>query len=57
MPAIEEEPMHQRHATRFWNHLVLGTLVLLVTGAALGTVASAAAESRTPSPISSVGAP
>jgi hypothetical protein len=35
--------MHQRRPTRFWNHLVLCTLVLLVTGAALCTVAASAA--------------
>jgi hypothetical protein len=49
--------MQQRRANRFWNHLVLGTLVLLVAGAALGTVASAAAESRTPGAIGTVGSP
>lgn len=34
--------MHPRRPTRFWNHLVLCTLVLLVVGAALTTVAASA---------------
>jgi hypothetical protein len=41
--------MHPRR-THLWNHLVLGTLVLLVTVAAFCTVASAAEESRTATP-------
>jgi hypothetical protein len=44
--------MHQRCPARFWNHLILGMLVLLVSGAALSTVASAAEESRSASSIS-----
>jgi hypothetical protein len=35
--------MHQCRPTRFWNHLVLCTLVLLVAGSAVCTVAASAA--------------
>ena len=49
--------MHQRRPARFWNHLFLGMLVFLVSVAALGTVAGAAEESGSPSPICSGGAP
>jgi hypothetical protein len=40
-------PLHNTH--RFWNRFALGTLVLLVAGAALCTVAaSASAHSHVP---------
>jgi hypothetical protein len=34
--------MPQQNTRRFWNHFALGTLVLLVTGAAFCTVAASA---------------
>jgi hypothetical protein len=49
--------MKQPRSARFWNNLLLGTLVLLVTGAALCTVAaSAATESRGPAAAAGTGA-
>ena len=52
-----EDTMHQRRSVRFWNHLVLGLLVLLVSATALCTVASAAVEDRRPDAMSAGNAP